>query len=79
MPLHEDERRKRLREFQRKADRIAVLIVASDYPHVDILIEIENLRAECERLYPDSMDLFEMVYDSRFDRLWEQFREAADE
>ena len=65
--------------LKRKADRISFLIVASDYPEIDLQIEEENLREECERLYPESMDLFEMVYDSRFDRLWEQFREEEAE
>ena len=74
MHLDEQERREAMHRFQRKADRIAFLIVATDYPRVDVLIETENLREECGRLYPDSMDLFEMIYDSRFDRLWEQFR-----
>jgi len=63
-----------LRRFQREADRIARLIVSTDYPLVDVRIAIENLREECRRLYPDREGLFEMIYDSRFRRLWEQFR-----
>lgn len=67
--------RETLRQFQRRADRICSLIVGSDYPRIDIIIEIGNLRDECRRLYPGSMDLFEHLYEHRFDRLWEQFRE----
>jgi hypothetical protein len=74
----EQERREALRQFQRKADRISVFILSTDYPRVDIAIEIEKLREECRRLYPESLDLFEMIYQSRFARLWEQFREAGD-
>lgn len=63
-----------MRGFQRNADRISFLIVATDYARVDIAIEIERLREECRRLYPHAMDLFERIYESRFTRLWEQFR-----
>ena len=62
--------------LQRKADRICSLIVASDYPDVDIDIEIIALRRWCHRWLPDRRDLFEWVYASRFRRLREQFREA---
>jgi hypothetical protein len=61
-------------ELQRRADRISSLIVASDYPDVDIDIEIGNLRRWCAEHLPDRAELFEMVYVSRFQRLREQFR-----
>ncbi|GAF73622.1 unnamed protein product, partial [marine sediment metagenome] len=32
----------------------------------------------CRELFPSRMDLFEMIYESRFDRLWEQFREGVE-
>ena len=59
-----------------KAEGIASLIVASDYPDVDIRIEIAKLRRWCEENLPDRLDLFELVYESRFQRLKEQFRET---
>lgn len=61
-------------DLQRRADRISFLIVASDYPDVDIDIEIRNLRRWCRRHLPDRMDLFEILYVNRFQRLREQFR-----
>ena len=61
-------------ELRRRADRIASLIVASDYPDIDIDIEIAGLRRWCAEHLPDRLDLFEMVYGSRFRRLREQFR-----
>jgi hypothetical protein len=61
-------------ELKRKADRLCALIVASDYPDVDIDIEIRNLRRWCERRLPDRIELFDLVYASRFRRLREQFR-----
>ncbi len=67
-------RRQRMAELQRAADRVCSLILYSDYPEVDVLIERRKLRDLCERMYPDRLGLFDMVYESRFDRLWEQFR-----
>ncbi len=60
--------------LRRKADRLAFLIVASDYPDVDIDVEIAALRRWVDRWLPDRRDLFELVYVSRFRRLREQFR-----
>ena len=67
-----------LRQFQRQADEICHLIVNTDLPFVDIAIQIERLRRETERLYPRKLPLFEMVYRSRFKRLWQQWRPADD-
>ncbi len=65
------------RELQRRADRIGSLIVATDYPAIDVVIEIGKLREFAREHFPDRMGLFGMVYEARFRRLWEQFR--ADE
>ncbi len=62
------------RELQLKADRIVSLILTADYPDVDIDIEIASLRRWCREHLPDRLDLFEMVYVSRFTRLREQWR-----
>ena len=69
------EENEKLAAFQRKADRIAFLIVASDYERVDVEIEKAELREECARLFPDKLELYDMIYESRFQRLWEQFRD----
>jgi hypothetical protein len=66
--------RKDQRELSALADAVVRLIVSTDYPEVDVAIEIEKVRARCEELFPDQLDLFEMIYGSRFDRLWEQWR-----
>jgi hypothetical protein len=62
------------RILRRKADRLAFLIVASDYPDVDIDVEIAALRRWVDRWLPDRRELFELIYVSRFRRLREQFR-----
>lgn len=62
------------RELQRAADRISFLIVATDYPRIDVEIERRNLRELCRRLFPEKLGLFELIYEARFRRLWDQFR-----
>ena len=62
-----------MEELKRKADLLCILILRSDYPEVDIAIERARLREWCEATFPDRMDLYDMVYESRFDRLIEQF------
>jgi hypothetical protein len=69
------EENEKLEAFQRKADKIAFLIVASDYERIDVEIEKRELREECARLFPDKLELYDMIYESRFQRLWEQFRD----
>ena len=65
--------RDRMARLKRAADRVSTLILSTDLPEVDILIERNKLRALCEELFPGREDLFEMVYESRFDRLRRQF------
>jgi len=67
--------REKMALLKREADRICALILSTDLPEVDILIERGKLRDLCEELFPGRSDLFEMVYESRFDRLWEQFHD----
>jgi hypothetical protein len=66
---------RRVTELGRAADHLCYLIVATDTPRVDVDIQRANLRRRVKKLFPDRMDLYEMVYESRFRRLWEQFRE----
>ncbi len=61
-------------ELKRRADRISSLILSSDYPEIDIRIEIAGLRRWCQVHIPDRLDLFDRLYGSRFKRLMEQFR-----
>lgn len=65
--------RQKMSLLQREADRIAVLILSTDLPEIDIVIQVERLRERCEELFPGRGDLFEMIYASRFERLMEQF------
>ena len=65
-----------LQELRRLADHISFLIVATDTPRIDVDIVRANARRRCQELFPDKMHIYEMVYESRFQRLWQQFRAA---
>jgi len=66
---------RKVREIKTMADRIYSLIVASDYPLIDIEIEKQKLREKISELFPDKIDLYDLIYEPRFRRLTEQFRE----
>ena len=61
------------------ADRVCVLILSSDLPAIDIEIEKSKVRQRCLDLYPNREQLYETIYESRFQRLWEQFRGEPEE
>lgn len=71
--------REKMQRLQQLADRICVLILSTDIPEVDILIERRKLHELCEELFPGRSDLFDMIYESRFDRLWEQFSDDRED
>lgn len=62
-------------ELKRAAERICALILTDDYPKIDIEIEKANLKRRVREIFPDKVQLYEMIYESRFRRLWEQWRE----
>ena len=61
--------------FQRHVDRLCLLIVASDCSDREIDIERLHLRVQAATMFPEKMPLYDMVYESRFRRLRQQFRE----
>lgn len=65
---------RKLREIRPLADRIASLIVGSDYMMIDIEIEKQKFREKISELFPDKVDLYDLIYEPRFRRLEEQFR-----
>ena len=68
----------RKREFLDKTgnDRLCLLIVASDWSDREIDIERLHLRLQAADLFPEKMPLYDMVYESRFRRLRQQFRKS---
>jgi hypothetical protein len=62
------------RNFQRHIDRFCFLIVAGNCTEREIDIERLHLRVQALSLFPEKMPLYDLVYESRFRRLREQFR-----
>lgn len=73
-PTHLLNEEKRLSEIKIMADRISFLIVSTDYPDIDIMIEKQKLRERISILFPDKLHLYDLIYEARFNRLSEQFR-----
>ena len=70
---------RRLRELQRQADEVSRLVLNTDLPWIDIEVQVEKLRREAERLFPGKDSVFQLVYESRFRRLWDQWRGRTEE
>jgi len=64
-----------VRRLGRLADRISEMIVSGDVPYIDIEIKQEALRQEVARIFPDKEALYHLIYETRFRRLWQQFRQ----
>ena len=62
------------RNFQRHIDRLCLLIVGTECSDREIDIERLHLRVQAATLFPEKMPLYDMVYESRFRRLRQQFR-----
>jgi nucleoside-triphosphatase len=63
-----------VRALQRQADRICEMIVSGDTPLIDIEIHQAALREAVARTFPDKQALYQLLYETRFRRLWQQFR-----
>ena len=75
--VEEIQDKQQFEEIQKMADDICVKIVNGEYSEVDVEIAKEKLRERCSNYFPEKMYLFHMIYESRFKRLWEQFRNEA--
>lgn len=60
--------------LRRMADRVASMIVTSTVSDLDCALAERELRMECLRLLPEKMELYDLIYTSRFRRLRHQFR-----
>ncbi len=63
--------------LRRMSDRVANLIFHADVDWIDIEIAINEMRDFCREHLPERLELFEMIYPPRFERLWEQFGPPA--
>ena len=72
--LESVEEREKALEIQRDASRICQMILDDSCPEVDIEIAKQKLRDRVAELFPDKLSVYEMIYEARFQRLWDQFR-----
>ncbi|MBI3996302.1 MAG: hypothetical protein HY352_01460 [Candidatus Omnitrophica bacterium] len=63
-----------VRALQQQADRICEMIVTGEALPIDIEIQQAALREDIARLFPEKQGLYQLLYESRFRRLWQQFR-----
>lgn len=54
---------------------VCLLILNQGTKEYEIQLAIRDARLECARLMPEKLELFDLVYGARFERLREQFRE----
>lgn len=71
------EDRKRAREIQLDAQGICRMILDEECPAVDIEIAKDTLKRKVEKMFPDKIETYRMIYEARFNRLWDQFRKAG--
>lgn len=72
--LESVEEREKALEIQRGASLICQMILDETCPEVDIEIAKQKLRDRVTQLFPDKLSVYEMIYEARFKRLWDQFR-----
>ena len=63
-----------VRAVQRQADHICAMIATGDISQLDIEIQQGKLRDMIARLFPEKDALYHLIYETRFRRLWQQFR-----
>ena len=63
-----------IRQLHGHADRICQMIVSGDVPQIDIEIQQHALRETVAQLFPEKQHLYQLIFESRFRRLWQQFR-----
>lgn len=62
-----------VRRLQRQADRICEMIVLGEAAPIDIEIQQAALRDAIAKAFPDKQNLYQLLFESRFRRLWQQF------
>lgn len=69
-----EEEREKAKTVQDEAQQICRMILNEDTAEVDIEIAKQKLKEKVEKLFPGSLETYRMIYEARFQRLWDQFR-----
>ncbi|MFH1459617.1 MAG: hypothetical protein ABIG64_04520 [Candidatus Omnitrophota bacterium] len=64
-----------LAEIRRIADRIVSLILNNECTKEEIEIEKQKLKQLIKETYPEKMHLYKLIYEPRFKRFCQQFRD----
>lgn len=72
-----EKERKKAKEIQDQAQLICQMILDEGTSDVDIEIAKKKLREKVEAYFPDKLETYQMIYEARFKRFWEQFRTDA--
>lgn len=72
-----EEERKKAKEIKDDAQNICQMILDDNCLEVDIEIAKKKLKKKVETLFPNKMTVYEMIYEARFNRLWDQFRNSC--
>lgn len=64
--------RREIDELRRRADAVTTMLLHSDTPRVDVEIARNELREWVREQFPEGLDLFERIYEARWQRLAEQ-------
>ncbi|MFQ6098906.1 MAG: hypothetical protein ACE5O2_14345 [Armatimonadota bacterium] len=59
---------RRLRELQRAVDRVEATLRCGGLSEKEQRALIAHARDKCLHLFPDKMDVFELIYEPRFER-----------
>lgn len=66
----------RWQDLQQQADRISEMIITRETPLIDIEIKQAGLKSAANQFFPDEPGLYQTAYETRFRRLWQQFRHS---
>jgi hypothetical protein len=74
--LKEDEK---ILQVRKEADRICRMILDKNFSQIDIQIAKEKFYRLCQEKFSDKIHLYDLIFEPRFQRLWEQFRKQAEQ
>jgi len=57
----------------RMSDRIVNLTLHDEIQWIDVVLQTQEMREFCRQHAPDRLELFEMIYPPRFERIWRTF------
>lgn len=69
-----EEEKSKVNEIQEEAQSICRMILSEDFSWVDVEIAQGKLREKVSQLFPDKLETYQMIFEARFKRLWDQFR-----